>query len=336
MLKLLKIWIKKQPRFSFFICDWHSLCITDDLVFVDLADCKVFWLRMSEVQAWHRARRFHCERLSQTDSDFFVDPHEFPHQLLLCVIGLRRVTRSRTDALVLRVDELFLAQTLIGSVAPEVYSDVFVQLLGHRFSETVGQRLEQYDAEVVVVCLKRSNEFVLTEASTAHKHADVVSDAGVFRRYKVWQSEVCAVFGFLLLSQCVQFADGCVVIVVQLDVIVIKWVARIKRNDSSTCNQFVFDDAAEHGLSFVEQFFHLLTARAVVEDYRIASVRVLASELPCVEERIPADVVDELWQVVVFEVGDAHAARLANHVLCPGNVQLLFASLVEWTGDFIW
>ncbi len=81
-----------------------------ELIASDPADVEVLRLRVAEVQAAHRGRRQHRERLGQRDAD--SRRVEQPEQRgLLAVIGTGRIAERRPDAAVLLADQVLVAQS---------------------------------------------------------------------------------------------------------------------------------------------------------------------------------------------------------------------------------
>ena len=93
------------------------------LVTADLLHGEVVCIRVSKVEATDRAGWVHGERLGQLDTCLLFDLHQIPHSSLLCVIWLRWVARSGSDALVLHVEALSWRQLLIRGVSPELFPD---------------------------------------------------------------------------------------------------------------------------------------------------------------------------------------------------------------------
>ena len=69
---------------------------------------------------------------------------------LLGVIGTRRITGRRPDALVSLGDQVRVRQGLVPCIAPQLTPDAFVESLGECFSEAVGEGLGE-DRRIVVV-----------------------------------------------------------------------------------------------------------------------------------------------------------------------------------------
>ena len=111
---------------------------------------------MGEVIARHRGGRPHRVRLGQARSDAPLNLQEAPDERLLAVVGTSGVARGRPDTLVALRDQLIFAERLVGSVSPEFFPHLRMQVFGERFRSPVGQRLELNGLVVVAALLARS------------------------------------------------------------------------------------------------------------------------------------------------------------------------------------
>lgn len=99
-----------------------------------------------------------------------------------------------------------------------------------------------------------------------------------------------------LLSQHVQLSNLLTFVVVKGHVVILAIldVGLVEPNDSSSLDPVVSNQILEHFLSLVEKLFGFLTDCFIVENLGVRPVRVLASQLPCHEKRIPVDVINNL------------------------------------------
>src|SRR6185369_14310379 len=77
-----------------------------DLVALDLADAEVLRLRPPEVVPADRRAGQHRVALGQRDPGIGLGAEQIEHGLLLGVVGARRISWRRTDALVLLPDQV--------------------------------------------------------------------------------------------------------------------------------------------------------------------------------------------------------------------------------------
>lgn len=82
-------------------------------------------------------------------------------------------------------------------------------------------------------------------------------------------------------------------------------------------------------MSVVEQLLGFLAYSLVIEDLRVSSVRVFASDLPTLEERIPIEEFNELREIVLSENLSAKERWLNDLGSGPVYLLLLCSSLVK-------
>ena len=88
---------------------------------------------------------------------------------LLGVVRARRIAGRGPDAAVLLGDQLALRRRSSGGVAPEFAPHALVQVLGERFGEPVGQRLQHDRVVVVVLRLERRDARLDAEPAVTAK-----------------------------------------------------------------------------------------------------------------------------------------------------------------------
>ena len=92
---------------------------------------------------------------------------------------------------------------------------------------------------------------------------------------------------------------------VDFNIIMLDGVRRVETKDTSSLEPLVLDDLFQHGLSVVKEFPSLFTHCLIIKDLRVCAIRVLASDLPALEERVPIDVRYEFLKIIL------------NEYLCP-------------------
>mmetsp|Transcript_20025 Transcript_20025/g.34459 ORF Transcript_20025/g.34459 Transcript_20025/m.34459 type:complete len:299 (+) Transcript_20025:725-1621(+) len=131
-----------------------------------------------------------------------------------------------------------------------------------------------------------------------------------------------------------ELADACrvtsvVIIRVQLNIVSHR-IARVHGQNTIGMDPLVLDDIVHHLLSIVEELLRLLTHRGIVEDLRVASVGILASQLPGLEKRIPVNVRHQLFQRIIDQLGHTQNARLGSRrVLNKVNSEMLLTCRVN-------
>jgi hypothetical protein len=184
----------------------HTLApgVVDKLVPFDSSNTEVTALGMRKVQAAHRSRRIHSERLRQSDTDVRRRTEQLEDRLLLCVIRTRRIPRCGPNSLISLADEFLIAEG-IGLVAPQFCPHPMMQVLGAGFGQTVGKSLEHDRRVVVVLGLERSGPFAHTGPRADGKGPDVILDRCRCRCNEVSQRPIGAVISVAdLLAKRVQ------------------------------------------------------------------------------------------------------------------------------------
>ena len=115
---------------------------------------------------------------------------QFEDRGLLGVVGLGRVAGSRADATVRLADQLAGSERFVRRVAPQLAAHDGVGLLGERFGDPVGERLDQDRRVVVVARLEPLGDRDLLRPGGDHERSDVVGDAGVGRGDEVGDRQV--------------------------------------------------------------------------------------------------------------------------------------------------
>jgi hypothetical protein len=64
-------------------------------------------------------------------------------------------------------------------------------------------------------------------------------------------------------------------------------VSRIESNNSTSFKQTFLNDLLEHHLSIIIELTSFLADGLVIKYFRVCSVRVLATDLPALEEGVP-------------------------------------------------
>ena len=120
------------------------------------------------------------------------------------MIGLRGITRRRTDAAIFLRDQIFNAEFLVLTVAP-VGARALVQVFGESFSQSIGERLGHNRVVLVVVLFETPGQLLATVARRNGKRADIIDPAALTRRDIVGERQLrLAALIWLLLAQRVQ------------------------------------------------------------------------------------------------------------------------------------
>ena len=94
--------------------------------------------------------------------------------LLLRVIGTRRIAGGGANPAVFLSNQIFRAQVLAAAESP-LFADAFVQILGKRFRQPVGQRLGHDRVVIVMIGFEFFHQFVEAVAAGDGEGAEVIS-----------------------------------------------------------------------------------------------------------------------------------------------------------------
>mmetsp|Transcript_14897 Transcript_14897/g.37862 ORF Transcript_14897/g.37862 Transcript_14897/m.37862 type:complete len:356 (-) Transcript_14897:2109-3176(-) len=163
------------------------------------------------------------------------------------------------------------------------------------------------------------------KAGGAHEHAEVILHAAVCWGDEVGEGEVRLARDVLLrlLPEGVKgVGDLTSGRVVRVDHnVVANAVGGVYPNDADQLERLVFPELGEHLLGVVEELLGLFPDRLVIEDLRVAAVRVAAAQLPNLEEGIPIDCLDHIHHVEVVDDLGANEIGHYRGVLRLGEVK---------------
>jgi len=123
-------------------------------------------------------------------------------------------------------------------------------------------------------------------------------------------------------EECFEWGFSFVVVGVDLDVFVVDTVGRVESNYAIGLNPPLLNDLIQHLLCIVKQLLCFFSHCLVLKDLRVASIWVLSSQLPCLEEWVPINIRDQLPQWVVLEYFSANELRSCEFDSVP--VELVF------------
>ena len=187
-------------------------------------------------------------------------------------------------------------------MAPDFLPHPLVQALGEGLGEAIGDGLEQDRRVVVVVGLEGHDPVLGTDPARDGEAPDVVGQPRRLGRHEIGQRPIR--YAVAVLSLLPQRADGgddlrTGLIGIHLDVVADR-IGGEEPDDTVGGEPFVGDDLLEHHLRIVEQLARGLTHARGVEDIGVAPL-----DLPGREEGCPVDVVAQVLEGVVEELGDA-------------------------------
>ena len=199
------------------------------------------------------------------------------------MVGLRRVALGRADAAILHLEQLFVAQVLVGDEPPELFSQNFVQFLGERLGQPIRDGIYQNGFVDIPTLVPRFFHLLTTDPAGAADAADVVHFSlwVVRRQNKIGLTNADLFAGRVeLLTETVKHAfwrGGRER--VGLGVININVVANgVGRPDSDDAGAGDFDfflfDLVEHGVSLVKKLLAFFADSAVLQDLGVSGGRV--------------------------------------------------------------
>ncbi len=277
---------------------------------------------MAEVVARYRGRRVHGEVLGELHPGVALGIEQAKQRRFLAVFRARRVAGSRADAAILFVDQRIVVERLVAGVAPELLAHAFVQALGERFGEAVGQGLEQDGVVVVMVGFEACDVLLDPDARRNRESAEPVLLAGVLRRDEVGEAEVGPIGG--LVHLLAQEAEGRWLAVRFDDHVVAQRVRRPQTEYRPGGQPLFLDQLLQHRAGVAIQLAGLGADDLVGKDRGIP-----AGQLPGVEERRPVDEADQFGQRIVVEDMQARLLRQRRRVIAPLACELLAAGLLQ-------
>mmetsp|Transcript_25419 Transcript_25419/g.77122 ORF Transcript_25419/g.77122 Transcript_25419/m.77122 type:complete len:210 (+) Transcript_25419:850-1479(+) len=204
-----------------------------------------------------------------------------------------------------------------------------MEQFGECLGQPVGDRLHHDALVVIILGAELGTDFLAAEATRDGEAANVVLDARAFRSDEIGHSKIVRVLALLLLAKRMEGAGfGRPVSRVHLNVV----TNRVGREDANHClrlQRLVLDDVVEERQAVSMQLLSLLAYRLIVEDLGVATVGVLATKLPDLEEGVPIDVRQQLFKRVVLVHLSADEIRRGRRAIRPADLELGSASLLE-------
>ena len=183
---------------------------------------------MREVKAAYGRGRPHGEAFGKPHARVLRGIDQLEEQFFLGVIRTGRIAGRRADAFVFLAHQGLVVKFFIGRITPELPAHAFVQPLGKGLGQTVRQRLG-HDGVVIVVRLFEFLRQLLGAMNPDGETADIILEAGIFRRDEICERAIRPPRGFfVLLAQAVQHHDRLLArfILVNFDIIVVHAVGR--------------------------------------------------------------------------------------------------------------
>eukprot|EP00754_Rhynchopus_humris_P019685 Rhum_TRINITY_DN14653_c10_g1::Rhum_TRINITY_DN14653_c10_g1_i1::g.106929::m.106929 len=308
-----------------------TLRVVRDLVLLNLAHSEVLRLRVSEHDGRHGRRRKHRHRLRQLNVRRVRDVGQVPHLQLLLVVRLRRVARRRPDAQVVLLDEVVRRRHRVERlVAPRVATHVAVEHLREALRQTVRQRLHHDDRVVVVRRLKLRDELLGAEARCRHLAHPVLL---AHRRDEVAEA-VVRLAVVVLLQLLAETEEAARLLRPRLvlphdDVVLAVAVHRVVHDRALQGQRLVLLDLRQHRLRVVEELLRLDTDLRAVEQLGVATVRVLAADLPRLEEGVPVDPRHDVVERVLDHLRAEEGGTLGGRVRVEVDDALALARILD-------
>ena len=151
---------------------------------------------MGEVKATHARSGPHRKRFSNQHSGIRLHIEQTPERALLGVIRARRVTCGRSDATILLLNKVRVAQALRTTITPFI-AHAFVQAFGESLSQAIGEGLRHDRVVVVVLGLEPVAQLLQADAAGYRERTDMIVQTHFVRCDEV--GERSARFGALLI-----------------------------------------------------------------------------------------------------------------------------------------
>ena len=201
-----------------------------------------------------------------------------------------------------------------------------MQGLGKGLRQAIGQCLHHDLGIVVVGALESARDVLLADASGHGEAADIIAQARLLRRHEIGEREVrpARIAGHLLTER-MQGGEGIPPCLIRVKLDVVADAVRRPEADHGVGRQpFLLDELFQHRLRVLEQRPRRLAVFVVLQD-----ARVLALQLPGLEERRPIDIAGELGEIVGLERPRAEESRLRRRIAGPVELERIGAGLRE-------
>ena len=242
------------------------------------------------------------------------------------MIGTGRVAWRRPDSLICLADERGVVQRLTRLIAPVITAHRFVESLRERLRQPVRERLEKDRVVIVVARLKRGNAGVNAMAGRHSERANPVANPRRCRRDKIGQRHVrpTIALGHLLTDA----VDGSHRSAAAFRLggpdrdIVADGTGREESDHRPRGEPLLRHDAGQHRLRVVPE-----ASGGFADDRILQDVRIVAGQLPGLEERRPVNARHEVFQRPAVEYRYARPVRHRRHGRGPVDLHPVSARI---------
>ena len=167
-----------------------------------------------------------------------------------------------------------------------------MEQLRERFSEAISQGFRHDVGVIVVRSLELGRKLIETKSSRAHEHTEVILHTAILRGDEVTERHVrlVGVFFGLLAERVESVVRRCPAFIRVNDDVIANGVGRVETINTLESKSLVLLDFCDHRVGLVEELLRLGADSFIVENLRVATVRVATTQLPHLEERIPVNV----------------------------------------------
>ena len=113
---------------------------------------------MREVKSADRAARPHGETFRELDAGVFFRVEQIPENFFLGVVWRGGITRRRSNTAIFFFDQIIRREFFQPAKTPFV-ADAFVEILGERFRQTIGNGFGENGVVIVVFGFELLNDF---------------------------------------------------------------------------------------------------------------------------------------------------------------------------------
>mmetsp|Transcript_3358 Transcript_3358/g.7515 ORF Transcript_3358/g.7515 Transcript_3358/m.7515 type:complete len:255 (+) Transcript_3358:312-1076(+) len=206
------------------------------------------------------------------------------------MVGLRGVSGGRADTIIFDLEQVFVFKRFRLGVTPQLHTDVAMQLLSVSFDQTVTNSLYKNTGEIIVVSLIFASKLINTMTSNGHA-TNVILEAR--RGNKISLAKHVCRLALCLLTEHAELTTFGAAALIFIDDNILAVCTTVGSKDTICAFEpqtLVSHNFLQHLLSLIKELLGFSTNIGIIEDLRVAAVRIPATQLKGVKERTPVDV----------------------------------------------
>mmetsp|Transcript_11793 Transcript_11793/g.17768 ORF Transcript_11793/g.17768 Transcript_11793/m.17768 type:complete len:285 (+) Transcript_11793:450-1304(+) len=210
------------------------------------------------------------------------------------MIGLCGISRSRADTVVFDFQQIRCIQVLIRNISPTISSNHAMKVFRKCLDEAISQSLRHDFIVVIMFSLVLLHKLIAAKACDS-EHAEMILVSCRSNEIGLTEVRVFVLF-FCLLTQHAVGSDRCArsaafLVLVNVNVLaIITAICGEKADHSLQIHALIGNDLLHQCLRVVEKLLRFATDSLIIENLRVSAVGVATTKLPCLKERIPVNV----------------------------------------------